>query len=394
VARSDARAAANLLARTTALLPLDDPARDRYLIDLGTALADAGEFERSGEVLLDVSGRAEAAGDERLHALAVVQYWQSVASYGGQLDQARRDTEAAVALFEAAADSYGLACASLTLSDIRWWSGEGAAAEAAVLDVIDHARRGGHDRELTNAYGNLGAYLNTGPAPVVEAIARCRAILAAERGNRAIEGWMWHALAHFQARLGQFDEARDLAARCRVILEENGQLYEHATLSEVVADVEVLAGDFGAATRVLEDGLARSTATGTPSPMLAAFLGRAAWLAGDPARAEAAATEGIAGDAWVQAIARSVLGRVRASEGHHDEADELSSAAVATFERTDFLNFHGWVMVNRAEILEAAGRRREAIAAFETAIALHARKGSLVEVDTIRRRLAEVVVAR
>ena len=75
------------------------------------------------------------------------------------------------------------------------------------------------------------------------------------------------------------------------------------------------------------------------------------------------------------------------------QVDELSRAAVATFERTDFLNFHGWVMVDRAEILEAAGRRPEAIAAFDTAIALHARKGSLVEVDTIRRRLAELVVA-
>jgi tetratricopeptide (TPR) repeat protein len=380
----------NLLGRTVALLPVDDPARDRYVIDLGTALADSGDFKRSDEVLLEVSRRAQAAGDERLNALALVQHWHNVRTYGDDIEQARRETQAALALFEAVGDTYGLARASMALSEIRWWSGEGAAAEVAVLDVIEHARRGGLDRELSEAYGNLSAYLNTGPTPVVEAIERCRAILASERGNRAIEGWMWHALAHLQARLGQFDEARDLAARSRVILEENGQLHEHASLSEVVADVEVLAGDTVAATRVLEEGFAWSAGRGTPSPMLAAFLARAAWLAGDPARAESAAIDGIGGDAWVQAIARSVLGRVRASEGRHDEAEGLSRAAVATFERTDFLNFHGWVMVNRAEILEEAGRRAEAIAAFQAALDLHERKGSIVEVEAIRRRIAEL----
>ena len=225
---------------------------------------------------------------------------------------------------------------------------------------------------------------------MVEAIERCRAILASERGNRAIEGSTWHALAHLQARLGQFDEARDLAARSRVILEENGLLHEHASRSEVVADVEVLVGDTLAATRVLEEGFAWTAGRGTPSPMLAAFLARAAWLAGDPARAESVAIDGIGGDAWVQAIARSVLERVRASEGRHDEAEGLSRAAVATFERTDFLNFHGWVMVNHAEILEEAGRRAEAIAAFQAALDLHERKGSIVEVEAIRRRIAEL----
>ena len=393
VARSDALAAVNLLSRTAALLPVNDPVRDRYLIDLATALADSGDFERSDDVLLEVSRHAESAGDDQLNALALVQHWQNVATYGSQIDQARKDTKAALALFEAAGDTYGWVRASMTLADISWWSGQGAMAEAAILDVIDRAKRTGLDRELADGYGNLGAYLNTGPAPVIEAMERCEAILAAERGNRPIEGWMWHALAHFRARLGRFDEARELAARTLAILEENGQRYEHANLSEVAADVEVLAGDPAAAARVLEEGLAQTAAMGTPTPMLAAFLARAAWLSGDPVRAESAAIEGLEGDAWVQAIARSVLALVRASNGRLDEADELSRAAVATFATTDFLNFHGWVTVNRAEMLLMAGRRAEALTAFETALDLHTQKGSIVEVEAVRRRTAELVGA-
>ena len=80
---------ASKVARTVALLPVDDPARDRYVIDLGTALTDSGDFERSDEVLLEVSRRAQAAGDERLNALALVQHWHNVQTYGGDIEQAR-----------------------------------------------------------------------------------------------------------------------------------------------------------------------------------------------------------------------------------------------------------------------------------------------------------------
>ncbi|MEO8229850.1 MAG: adenylate/guanylate cyclase domain-containing protein [Chloroflexota bacterium] len=390
VARSDARAAIHLLERTIALLPADDPARDPLLIDLGTALGDAGDFAGAGAVLSDVARRAEATGDARIRAFAVVQQWHNSASYPGHEAEARAEAQAAIALFEAAGDSQGLARSLMLMANIDWWSGHGAAAEKAMLTAMGYARRAGLARELSDGFGNLGAYFNTGPTPVTEAIRQCEAFLAAEAGNRAVEGWMWHALAHLRARLGEFDEARELAARARAILDEHGQLYEHATLSEMVADVEVLAGDPGAAVRVLEAGLAATTRTGAPSEMLAAFLARAACLAGDPERAGTAAKLGMTGDAWVRAIAESSLARVRAAEGAHEGAEKLSREAVASLAGTDFLNFHGWIMVNHAEVMEAAGRRDEAIRALETAIDLHGRKGSVIEVLAARARLSEL----
>ena len=393
VARSDARAAVNLLERTAALLQADDPVRAPLLIDLGTALADTGDFQRAYAVLDDVVRRAEAAGDARLRALAAVQRWHHTTLYPGHEDEVRDEARAAIDLFEAAGDSRGLAHAWLLLASLDWWAGQGARAETALLRSMDHARRAGLVRELSDAYADLGSYLNTGPTPVTDAIRRCEAILAAEAGDRAIEGWMWHALAHLRARLGEFAEARELATRARAMLDEHGHAYEHAALSEVVADVEVLAGDPVAAVRVLEEGLAATAGSGTVSPMLAAFLARAACLAGDPGRAEAAAEQGMGGDAWVRAIAESSLARVRAIQGRHAEAEELSLQALARFEGTDFLNFYGWATVNRAETLALAGRRDDAVLAFEAAIALHARKGSLVEVEAIRRRMAEFATA-
>ena len=390
VARSDARAAANLLERTTALLPRDDPARDLLLIDLGTALGDAGDITRGHAVFRDVARRAEAAGDARLRALAGVQQWLYSASYSGHEAEARAEGQAAISLFEEAGDSLGLARSWMLKGHIEWWAGHGAAAEKAMHTAMEHARRAGLTRELSDAYGSLGAYFNTGPTPVMEGIPQCEAILAAEAGNRVIEGWMWHALAHLRARLGEFHEARELAARTRAILDEHGQLYEHAIMSEMVADVEVLAGDPAAAVRVLEAGLDATTRAGLPSAMLAAFLARAACLAGDLERAGAAANVGMTGDAWVRAIAESSLARVLAAEGRQEEAAQLSREAVASFVGTDFLNFHGWVMVNHAEVMEALGRRDEAIQALETAIDLHARKGSLIEVEDLRARLAEL----
>ena len=72
---SDTRAAANLLSRATALLRPNDPDRGPLLVDLGLALRDMGEVDRADAVLAEVMARAEASGDELMHAHAVVQRW-------------------------------------------------------------------------------------------------------------------------------------------------------------------------------------------------------------------------------------------------------------------------------------------------------------------------------
>ena len=71
--RGDDVAAVNLLDRAAALLPGDDPVLGRLYTTLGTALIEAGQFEKA-KAALDHAQRITAAnGDERQHAHARVE---------------------------------------------------------------------------------------------------------------------------------------------------------------------------------------------------------------------------------------------------------------------------------------------------------------------------------
>ena len=130
---------------------------------------------------------------------------------------------------------------------------------------------------------------------------------------------------------------------------------------------------------VLTTGLDETERAGRPSLMLAAFLAQAATAAGQLDAAEGAAEQAIGGGGWIRAIAQGALGRVRATQGRHGEADLLTLDAVGYFERTDFLTFHARACLDRADVLRRSGRWDAAIEAVRTAKALHERKGSLVE---------------
>ena len=391
VARSDTPAAANLLTRTAALLPPEDPDRGLLLVDLALALMEMGESERSDAVLAEVMDSAERSGDKRIHAHAVVQSWLSYDATHGRMAEAERDAREALELFETAGDELGESRAWRLLSAVHWANGQGAAAESANENDLVHARRSGHAREPTEAQCILSAIVVTGPIPVADAIRRCEDILAREAGNGAVEAWMWHALAHLRVRLGEFAEARELAARSEEVLRRLGQSYEAAILSELRGDVELVAGDPAAAVRALRAGLDVTERAGRPSLMLAAFLAHAAMAAGDPILAEAAADQAITGGGWVRAIGQGTLGRIRAGEGRAAEAELLSLDALDYFEQTDFLTFHARACLDRADVLRRSGRWDEAIEAVRKTMALHARKGSLVEVGQAERALTELM---
>ena len=205
---------------------------------------------------------------------------------------------------------------------------------------------------------------------------------------------MWHALAHLQVRLGRFAEARELAARSDAVLRGLGQSYEAAILSELIADVELVAGDADAAVEALRAGSTSPSApVGRASCWRRSCPGRA-MAAGQPILAEGAAEQAVTGGGWIRAIAEGVLGRVRAGQGRHDDAERLSLAAVDYFEGTDFLTFHARARLDRAEVLWRSGRWDAAIDAVERARTLHEQKGSPVEVAQAERALAELVARR
>ncbi|HSS36234.1 MAG TPA: hypothetical protein VLR93_08155, partial [Patescibacteria group bacterium] len=390
VARSDSRAAANLLTRTAALLRPDDPARGPLLIDLGLALLNIGESLRADAALDEVEALADASGDRLMRAHAVVQRWLGSDGTHGRMAEARPDALDALARFEAAGDELGQARAWRLLSEIEWAEGHGAASEAANTNDLAHARRSGRPREATEAYCILSGILNTGPISVADGIAHAEAILEREAGNGPVEGWLCHGLAHLRARRGEFAEARALAARSDASLLRHGQSYEAAIQSELWGDLELLAGDAPAAVLVLKAGFEITERSGRPSLMLAAFLSQAAVAANQPAEAEAAADQAIAGGGWIRAIAQGALGRVRAGQGRLAEAELLTAEAVAYFEQTDFLTFRARACLDRADVLRRSGRWADAVAAATLARELHRRKGSDLEADRAELVLREL----
>ena len=82
-------------------------------------------------------------------------------------------------------------------------------------------------------------------------------------------------------------------------------------------------------------------------------------------------------------------GTILARRGKLDEAERLAHDAVNRSERSDFLNWRGDVLVDLAEVLRTAGKRDEACAAVEQAVALYDQKGNVVAAAAARSLLEE-----
>jgi class 3 adenylate cyclase/tetratricopeptide (TPR) repeat protein len=385
--RSDIAATVNLLERAASMLEPGDPIRMAILPDLARALHSSGRFDDARGSIAEALERSEAVGDERTVALARV---LSALEIGSDLrpEEKRRVADASAEVFERLGDERGLALCWRLRGSASWQEGKAAGDEAATVRAFEHARRAGSHREETLIAFDLSADLVQGPTPVSDAIGRCNEMLTRTPGDRGIELAMSHALAHLHARLGDFDMARPLAARCREIAAESGQSAQAALLSEVTWDVETLAGDHEAAERVIAEGCDKFVAMGEPNPMLESFhalsqvaLGRA----GDIDRLIQIAAEATG---WYRANRLRVLALARAAAGDLVTAEADARAAVEAFTTTDFITFHADALLTLGDVLRSAGLSAEADVTFRQALALYEQKGSLVGARTASARVA------
>ena len=178
----------NLLDRAAALLPGDDPALGRLYTSLGTALIEAGQFEKA-KATLDHAQRITAAnGDERQHAHARVQALllhlkmnpnEAAIDIPRALPELRRE-------FEASQDDRGI-CRTLQLeAALHWDHSRSGAAEYAWLRAADYARKVNDRRQLADILTWLASAALWGPTPAPEGIQRCKDYLD-EIGNHPSE---------------------------------------------------------------------------------------------------------------------------------------------------------------------------------------------------------------
>jgi tetratricopeptide (TPR) repeat protein len=192
------------------------------------------------------------------------------------------------------------------------------------------------------------------------------------------------------ALAGDFEGGRALAAEGRRQLLELGQKVQYAGIGQPAAIIELLAGDAPAAERIMREAHEILNAAGERGFLstVSALLGLALARQGRYDEADRFADEsreaGSDDDVVTQIYWRIVKSNVEAAKGNPDEAARLAADVVELTNKTDD-TFDGPIaLMDVADFLEPARRRR----VLERALAETTHKGNVVSAEQIRVKLA------
>jgi ATP/maltotriose-dependent transcriptional regulator MalT len=229
----------------------------------------------------------------------------------------------------------------------------------------------------------LTLFLQKGPAPVPEAIERCRQILDEVSADRRAAAMATRQLAQLHAMQGDFAEARERYRTSRHTLEDLGWAFDAAIVSLDSGPIELLAGDPAAAEAELHRDYEALRTMGDRNfvALTAALLAEALYRQGriDEAEEPAAYAEEVASsdDLGAQVLWRTVRAKLRARSGAFDEARTLVDEACRLIESTEDPSGQADVLVDAAEIARLAGDEQGAMDALQKAQDRYAAKGNL-----------------
>jgi tetratricopeptide (TPR) repeat protein len=388
--RGDLPAAVNLLGRATSLVPATERARLGWLVQLGYALRDVGELERSTEVYAAAAEDADRLGDAAAAARARIGALRTGSQTGGAADIAAVERELEV--LEERGDEYGLAEGLAVFATFQAWAGQSEAATAAFERSRELALRSGSRRLANVSFGFKTMLEAWGHLPADEGLRRCDELLPQHRGTDA-EGFLRNARGNYLSLLGEEEEARREVERAREIAVEFGYGLQATGAAMSRADQALRAGHPEQAEAAAREGLAGLSALGELgyASTLAAMLAQTLYVLGRYDEAEQTAQHvreiASAEDFDPQVRWRSVRAKVLARRGSFEQADALSREAVAIAAATDWHRFHGDALADRAEVLELAGRTGDAAEALRAAVDLYEQKQARVEARLARRWL-------
>src|SRR5262249_19114031 len=234
----------------------------------------------------------------------------------------------------------------------------------AVEAAVRHVRRAAHP-----VFGwlemMLAVPLVNGPRPAGEALTTIDAAL----GDHPHAGTLL-ARAVLLAMLDRIDESWAAALRADERLRELGFTNGGEWLSEIA----LIAGGHEAAARYLRDACGALEATNTFGELstYAPRLGRVLCVLGRhdeaPPLADRGRELGSPDDIVTQAAWRQTQALVSAARGQYAEAEHFAREAVDFVSRGDSPLYQGETLSDLAEVLEAGGRRDDAIAAWQKAL--------------------------
>jgi predicted ATPase len=383
--RGDDVAAVNLLDRTAVLLSGDDPVLGRLYTTLGTALIEAGQFEKAEAALYHAQRITAANGDERQHAHARVEVLL--------LHLKMKPSEAAIDIaralpelrhqFEASQDDGGI-CNTLQLeAALHWDHSRSGAAEYAWQRAASYARKVNDRRQLADIVSWLASAALWGPTPAPEGIQRCQDYLE-EIGNHPTgKAGILLNLAGLYAMQDDFAVAQATLNTAKSMLETLGPTMT-AAITQPAAIIAMLAGDPATAERYLrleydsfyQMGERRFLAT------TAAYLARAIAAQGpsrydEAIRLIAVSREAPDEDLSTRAVGQGLHARILADRGRYHEAEELARSAAGLAAQTDFLSEHADTLLELSHVLAAARQVSEAHSVATQALDLYQRKGNL-----------------
>ena len=235
------------------------------LYALSTALWFEGDVDAAELTLSESINAARSTGDTRREWYGRLERAARNASTHGDTDSLVRAAERAVEVFEALGDDLGLARAWRRLGLVahrEWRFGDAAAAFERALA---HADASHDEQESARSADSLCTALLNGPARVDEAIARAEAVAASAERNVVLRAHVFTSLAGLLAMRGDFEQARVLYREAGDVYDELGLRLSRVGWTEVVAAVELLAGETTAAVNVLRSGYAVLDAGGFDS---------------------------------------------------------------------------------------------------------------------------------
>jgi tetratricopeptide (TPR) repeat protein len=386
----------NLLDRAAALLPGDDPALGRLYTSLGTALIEAGQFEKA-KATLDHAQRITAVnGDARQHAHARVQALllhlsmnpkEAAIDIARALPELRRE-------FESTQDDRGI-CNTLQLeAALNWDHSRSGMAEYAWLRAADYARKVNDRRQLADILDWLASAALWGPTPAQKGIQRCEDYLD-EIGNHPLgKALILMHLAGLYAMQDNVTAAHAALDSAKALVDTLGPTIT-AAMTQPAALVAMLAGDPATAEvhlrreyeRLVQMGERRLL--GTTAAKLARVMAAQGPERYDEAIHLIAISHEVGADEDVsaQAVGQGVTARILADRGQYREAEELARSAAELAAQSDLLNERADTLLDLAHVLAAAGRLSEAHDAGLQALDLYRRKGNLPGSRESRRYL-------
>jgi DNA-binding SARP family transcriptional activator/tetratricopeptide (TPR) repeat protein len=395
----DTHAASNLLTRASSLLQDEEVARRDVLTELGLVYWRAGDLHAVEDALGKALDAAVSAGDRRaeLRARVELAYLKLFRGAEGGVEELFSLTAQAIPVLEQAGDDRALGVIWNMLAHVHggFHCRYRESAEAAERAIGYYARAGW---PLTTSLQELAVSLYFGPLPVDEGVRRCSALLAnADRGGEA------HVLvfqAGLEAMAGYFDTARSLALRALTTYEELDWVDKiWANYAPIAAEIELLAGEYAEAERLLDESCRRLESWGEQARLATqgAQLGEALYRQGKfahAARWAAVAEESAASDdASAQFSWRALRAKGLARDGSFEHAQRLAREAVEIAAETDAVTQHAHVLLDASEVASLSGRAPAGIEAVEEAGRLLEGKGNVASLERARSLLAELTRA-